>query len=250
MIFDWALKKALPTHVFSKLLQLKAKQFGMERKYRHLTAEESFNKIYREGLWGRDLQGNSTSGPGSHDQSVVEPYIKEVKRFLSALDRPVIVDLGCGDFNVGKNLVADSRQYVGCDISQEVIRRNIANYRDDKLEFKHVNIAADELPMGDVALVRQVFQHMSNKDIGRFVDKVNDSTPYKYLIVTEHIPAFTFKANLDKPAGPGIRVVMGSGVDIAQTPFNLKYKESRILVDVRKEHAGVNAIIRSTVFVL
>jgi hypothetical protein len=39
---------------------------------------------------------------------VTAPYIKEVKNLLADLNKPVIVDLGCGDFNVGKNFTEDA----------------------------------------------------------------------------------------------------------------------------------------------
>lgn len=89
--------------------------------------------------------------------------------------------------------------------------RNKALHGADNLDFKQVNIAKDVLPHGDIAFVRQVLQHLSNKDVKSFVDRVNQSKPYDHLLVTEHLSSSPdVVANLDKPAGPGIRDRLGS----------------------------------------
>ena len=44
--------------------------------------------------------------------------------------------------------------------------------------------------------------------------------------MTEHVTTGAeFRANIDEPRRSGIRASIGSGVDIAEEPFNLNYQE-------------------------
>src|SRR5690349_14301998 len=62
-----------------------------------------FSEIYRAKLWGGDRQ-DFFSGYGSHDQRAVDMYVDAVAKFLAAIPGAKTVDLGCGDFNVGKRI--------------------------------------------------------------------------------------------------------------------------------------------------
>ena len=79
----------------------------------------------------------------------------------------------------------------------------------DLLEFRKVNLAEDELPVGDIAFGRQVLQHLSNREIVHFAEKLNLTKPYKYIVITEHLPfSSNFIPNVDKPSGPNNRVAI------------------------------------------
>ena len=55
-------------------------------------------------LWGgKDF--DFYSGSGSHDSQIIEPYLDAVSTFLKSHNNTLTVcDLGCGDFNIGKQL--------------------------------------------------------------------------------------------------------------------------------------------------
>jgi len=106
----------------------------------------------------------------------------------------VLCDLGCGDFNIGKQLLAHTSKYLAVDIVPALIFRNQKVFIDPKLKFKCLDIAKDDLPAGDCAIIRQVMQHLSNAEVHNILLKLKQ---YKYLIVTEHIPQGEFKANAD-----------------------------------------------------
>ncbi|NKB21235.1 MAG: methyltransferase domain-containing protein [Alphaproteobacteria bacterium] len=246
-----ALKKALPKALLTILVKLRQGFLGLEREYRGLSTEQVFDKIYREGAWGRDKKGNAISGAGSHTDNIIDPYVSTVKKVLSKLNSPIIVDLGCGDFNVGKNFTLDASHYIACDVSNFMIKKNREIYSSENVEFRQLNIAEDELPRGHIAFVRQVLQHLGNDDIKRFVETVNKTAPHQYLLVTEHIATSPrFRANIDKPKGPGIRVSLRSGVDIAEEPFNLNYKEKEVLLEVDTAMGDLSATIRSTLYTI
>jgi len=70
-------------------------------------------------------------------------------------------------------------------------------------------------------VIRQVFQHLPNRDIASALKNVGVC---KYVLVTEHLPApkALTRKNIDKPAGPDTRVSFGSGVYLEAHPFNMK----------------------------
>ena len=65
-----------------------------------------------------------------------------------------------------------------------------------------LDIAADYLPSGDCALLRQVLQHLSNAEVQNILRKI---TGFKYIILTEHLPNGDFIPNKDVISGQGIR---------------------------------------------
>jgi SAM-dependent methyltransferase len=72
------------------------------------------------------------------------------------------IDLGCGDFQVGQQLLPLCSSYIGIDIVKVLIENNNNKFKDTKASFLCLNIIEDDLPTGDVCFVRQVLQHLSN----------------------------------------------------------------------------------------
>lgn len=187
----------------------------------------AMQQIYSEHLWGSngDL---FYSGEGSHNQELIAPYIKSVRSFLRSLNSPItLCDLGCGDFNIGKQLVSTVYKYIAVDIVPELIAFNRENFAYPNVEFRCLDLSKDLLPQGDCALLRQVLQHLSNSEIIEIVKKLDD---YSYVILTEHLPQGEFIANKDQISGQGIRLKRQSGVNILKEPFGLKVKEARVLL--------------------
>ena len=189
-------------------------------------AKDVMNQIYEMNLWGGN-QFDFYSGIGSHDAKIIDPYLKVIIAFLESYNRSLIVcDLGCGDFNIGKHLTKYSKKYIAIDIVENLTKRNKNLYKDHNLEFYCLDIINDKLPSGDCIILRQVLQHLSNKDIEKVIKKI---TVYKYIILTEHIPLGNFVSNKDIISGQGIRLKQNSGVNILETPFNLKIKDQKQL---------------------
>ena len=194
--------------------------------------KEAMIQIYEKNLWG----GNSTefySGEGSHLTNIIQPYIEAVSIFLKSFEDPIkVCDLGCGDFNVGKELVSLTKNYVGVDIVPELISRNQRLFQNENLSFICLDLAVDDLPLGDCALVRQVLQHLSNDEVKKILQKL---TNYKYVIITEHLPMGDFVPNKDKISGQGIRLKDQSGIDLFAEPFNWKVLLAKELLSIELE---------------
>lgn len=186
-------------------------------------------QVYEMKLWG-DNQSDFYSGEGSHDPELVTPYIETLISFLNHFPTPISVcDLGCGDFNVGKHLVTHTKNYTAADIVPDLITYNKKTFKANNLDFKCLDIAVDKLPNGDCAILRQVLQHVSNKEIQDILKKL---TAFKSVIITEHLPEGDFTPNLDIISGQGIRLKKRSGVNVLAPPFNFKVKKETVLLKV------------------
>ncbi|MBU3010751.1 class I SAM-dependent methyltransferase [Polaribacter vadi] len=191
--------------------------------------QKAMEQIYDLNLWG----GNKTefySGFGSHHPELVQPYRDMVKSFLTSFDVPLtVLDLGCGDFNIGKELYKYSKNYIAIDIVEDLINYNTEKYKEDNLEFRCLDIAKDNLPKADCVIIRQVLQHLSNAEVESILNKLSN---YKYLILTEHLPNGIFEPNKDIISGQGIRIKKQSGLDILKPPFNFKVKSKKEVLSI------------------
>lgn len=191
--------------------------------------KDAMNQVYRMKLWGSGAS-DFYSGNGSHHPAIINPYIDELQSFLKSFDPPLtICDLGCGDFNVGKELVKYAKKYIAIDIVEDLIKYNAEKYKEDNLEFRCLDIAKDDLPVADCVLLRQVLQHLSNAEVHQIVNKLVN---FKYVILTEHVPEENFIPNKDIISGQGIRLKKQSGINLLVEPFNLEIKEEKQLVQV------------------
>ncbi|MEO1395010.1 MAG: methyltransferase domain-containing protein [Cyanobacteria bacterium J06634_5] len=196
--------------------------------------QQIFSEIYRKGHWKKAAQEQETaatedsskfsSGIGSSQRAIVEPYIQTIQQQLNSFKHtahaPVtLVDLGCGDFQVSRAFVESVDSYIGTDIVPDVVAYNQSQYGSAQVEFRHLNIVEDALPQGDVALIRQVLQHLSNAKILKILPKF---AQYKAVFVTEHYPSPNpaIVPNKDWITGRGIRILENSGVFLDHAPFN------------------------------
>ena len=223
-----ALKKMIPNAVHRWRQRRLVRQ--RQQTFSEQSAAETFSEIYSENIWGGD-PGDFYSGDGSAE-AFAEQYSAAVKQFIAANGIENVVDLGCGDFRVASKIVSDEIKYTGVDVVASLIEHHKRNHANENVDFLCLDIAEDELPQGELCLIRQVLQHLSNAEIGSIL---KNCQKYKFLIITEHYPRPELKAvpNLDIPHGPGMRVFFDSAVFLDQPPFNLK--NISLMLDVEAE---------------
>ncbi len=207
--------------------------------------KDAMDQVYKLKLWGSNSSA-FYSGEGSHLPEIISPYIEKVTSLLKSFEKPLIVcDLGCGDFNIGKELFPLTEKYFAIDIVEDLIEFNKEKFKAENLEFQCLNIAEDELPKGDCAIIRQVLQHLSNTEIQTTVNKLSN---FKYILITEHLPIGDFEQNKDIISGQGIRMKKQSGVNLIAPPFNLKVKEEKEILSFELKN-GKGRIV-TTLYVL
>jgi SAM-dependent methyltransferase len=193
-----------------------------QEKFAAKSVADTFTEIYRKNLWGGS-SGEFFSGRGSRGV-YAQNYAGAIRNFIGENQIRSVVDLGCGDFQVASMFVDESFQYTGCDVVAELVEHLGRTFGSDTVKFKCVNIVTDELPPGDLCLIRQVLQHLSNAEIKQILGKCGQ---FRYLIVTEHYPApaLELTPNLDIPHGPEMRLHYNSAVALDKPPFDLKNVE-------------------------
>lgn len=205
--------------------------------------KDAMEQIYKMNLWGGD-ESEFYSGDGSHVTEIVSPYIDAVTAFLTSLEQPLTVcDLGCGDFNVGSKLANHTKKYVAVDIVPDLINRNSETFKAENVVFYCLDIAVDDLPAADCAILRQVLQHLSNAEVQSIVGKL---PAYKYVILTEHVPEGAFTPNKDIISGQGIRLKKQSGIDLLAPPFSFDVRDEKLLTAIVLENG--KGIIKTTLY--
>ncbi len=178
-----------------------------------LPHREVFDFVYRANIWGVGHGGGAVpdSGMGSLDE-VTAPY----REFLAAFmrDRAIasVVDIGCGDWRIGRLIDWTGIDYVGIDVSS-VIMENTRQFAAPHVRFVEGDAREIELPPADLVLAKDVFQHWSNDDIRRFLPKLN---AFRYALVTDGAdPSDATEINRDVLAGGHRRV------DLSRGPFHV-----------------------------
>jgi hypothetical protein len=231
-----AIRKVLPGGVMRAYHE--HRQRRLSRRNQRMTPEEVFTGIYADNRWG-GRPGTFNSGSGSHEESIVAPYIARMTEELNRIGAATltVVDLGCGDFSVGRQLSRASGRYIGVDIVKPLIAHNEAEFGSSTVSFRHANIMEEAIPDGDVCFVRQVLQHLSNDQIAAILPKLEK---FNCCYITEHHPSAgrLLRPNEDKTHGDNIRVGRGSGVYLDHPPFNIAGERYRLLLEVPGIEAG------------
>lgn len=211
----------------------------------HMSTQQVFTKIYEEGIWGTSTDTDQPyySGSGSHDADITETYVGHVSSFLKKFaEKPNVVDLGCGDFSVGSQLRNFCDRYVACDIVPPLIAHNRRRFSNLNVDFRVVDLTCDELPEGDVVFIRQVLQHLPNAEILQALPRI--VARYRFIVLTEHVPDRPdFMANIDKPAGPDIRLERSSGLVLTHPPFSLAPLEISKLCEISEFGGLVQTLV-------
>jgi SAM-dependent methyltransferase len=129
------------------------------------SARETFATVYRSHLWG----GTSRSGPGS-DPHVLHSYKRVLAKVLHDQDIRTVVDVGCGDWALGRTMDWSGFDYTGVDIVPDLITSLDAQFSNDHVRFTCLDLESDPLPKGDLCIIKDVLQHLSNDAVIRFLE--------------------------------------------------------------------------------
>ncbi len=207
-------KRFIPTVVLKSLRSIKLRYLQSK------SAEEIFTDIYMTGKWGKGkAETPFFSGVGSVEEAY-RSYLDFMQEFLRKNEIKSVVDLGCGDFQVGRHLAQPGLDYTGCDIVRPLVEYNQKTFGNERVRFLQRNMITDELPDGELCIIRQVFQHLSNESILKVLPKLKK---YRYVIIADAQPTQDKdKVNHDIPNFSGTRaVVHGTGLWLENAPFNL-----------------------------
>jgi len=178
-----------------------------------------FQDVYSARQWGQG-EDEFHSGPGSTGLSASQ-YADCIRDFIRLHDIRSVVDLGCGDFRVAKGFVTGNVHYVGVDIVGPLIARNQATFGSDTVRFVKLDATRDPLPDGELCLIREVLQHLSNSQIASVL---HAARKFRYVIYSDYQPPSDARCcpNRDIVHGRDTRLWKNSAVFLNQPPFNRK----------------------------
>jgi len=189
----------------------------VSNNYKKLSTAEAFQRIYAANAWGSDQAQGFSSGKGSRGV-IADQYCSWLIGFIREKGFRSVVDLGCGDFYVGSRIANEtSVAYSGIDIVPEVIEHHRRMFAREGVAFECLDLIADPLPIADVCLVRQVFQHLSNAEIAAALVNI---AHYPFALISEHVAREPRVFNRDQSHGPQVRSTYGSGVYLDRPPFS------------------------------
>jgi hypothetical protein len=118
---------------------------------------------------------------------------------------------------VARRILSPELSYIGCDIVPALAARNAARFANERIEFLNLDIVTDPLPEGDLCIIRQVFQHLSNGDIATVLRKARQ---YPLLVVTDELVVGDHSdGNIDILPYHGTRRLFGRGLKLETGPF-------------------------------
>jgi SAM-dependent methyltransferase len=165
---------------------------------------------------GEGERGSYDSGSGSRPD-ITGLYISALRALIQDEAVKTVVDLGCGDFEVGRRILSPELSYVGCDIVPGLVARNDARFGNEYIEFRNLDVVTDPLPEGDLCIIRQVFQHLSNGDIAAVLRKARQ---YPLVVVTdEQVAGDNTNSNIDINPYHGTRRLFGQELKLEFAPF-------------------------------
>lgn len=229
------IKAVLPS--FLRRLSRRVKTVIRDQPNRRRTAGEVFGKIYAENLWGTG-EGDFYSGPGSGPQAA-QPYADFVKQLIADKNIQTVVDLGCGDFRVGGLIAPSCITYTGVDVVRPVIDRNTQAFGNDRVRFECLDITADKLPDGELCLIREVLQHLSNTQIKAILARIRK---YRFVLITDIQPgsARGYRINRDKIHGASSRLAHRSILRLDLPPFNVMNVQQ--VLETRMPESAVDGV--------
>jgi len=191
--------------------------------------QEIFSKIYKKNYWGGENDQEFYSGEGTYVNDL-SLYTECLLKFIQENQIKSICEIGCGDFHVSKKIVDNaSVNYYGIDVVPILVDHLNQQFSTETIDFICLDAAASdaELPQVDLCIIRQVLQHLSNKQIQQIL---KNTSHIPNLIITEHVPINPVVFNADKVTNGYIRLQnkIPSGIFLNKPPFN-KVVEAELL---------------------
>ena len=141
----------------------------------NLTPTEIFDKLYKSGGWN-----GIGSGPGSNVE-INKEYLTILHKIIDYTPSiKTVIDIGCGDWQLMKNL-SFTKNYIGIDVSPYIIEQNKIKYEKENVKFLIGDLISGNLPDGDICIVKDVLQHLTNDQVKICLDNLKK---YKICIIT------------------------------------------------------------------
>lgn len=141
--------------------------------------QKKFTKVYNKNLFHGE---SSISGQGS-DLKQTETLRIDLKFLLGKVGAKSLLDIPCGDFYWMSQVDLNEISYTGGDIVEDMVIKLNLEYQNASRKFKVINLVSEVPSINDVIFCRDLFVHLSNKDIKKCLNNIVLSGS-KYLFTT------------------------------------------------------------------
>lgn len=145
------------------------------------STRRAFRQIYELNLWGAT---ETVSGEGSTLTSSAALRQLLPSLFVE-LEISSILDAGCGDCNWINGVDLSRVSYIGVDVVEPLIKRNIVFFSAQNCSFLMADITKDLLPRSDLVLCRDCLIHLSNRQVAKALENLK-GTGASYLLATTY----------------------------------------------------------------
>ncbi len=189
-----------------------------QRRYARLGVAETFDRIYRNRSWLLADAAQPLSGSGSAGRPA-DRYVESIDELIRSEDFSDVADLGCGDLAVSSRFDLGRCRYLGIDVVPSLIDHHRRQNTDPRRRYECLDVTVDTMPRADAYLIRQVLQHLTNRQIASILSKLPIGS---FVVVTESAPLRPIRRpNVDIPHGPHTRLPHGSAVQLDRAPFGV-----------------------------
>jgi len=181
-----------------------------------------FSRIFHKNEWG---SAESVSGPGSTRERGAD-FVPDLVALLRNRGVRTLLDAPCGDFNWAPVIAESVESYIGVDIVDELMERNVRQWGNGNRTFLTRDLTRDPLPKADLILSRDCLVHFSFADIRAALENFRRSGA-GYLLTT------TF---MDRSRNRDIRTGSWRVLNLQAPPFN--FPPPLEMIDERCTHSG------------
>lgn len=127
------------------------------------------------------------------------------------------------------------RRISACDVSPYLVDMLRRRPKVPNVAIECIDAAKGELPTGDLCLIRQVLQHLSNAQISAILGRLSR---YRFVVITEHLPEpqFLLDKDLDKSHRPDTRLLDYPGGCLEAAPFDVDLPPTSLSLEVGRIH--------------
>lgn len=144
-------------------------------------------------------------------------YIKFLNNIIKDNNISSIMDIGCGNWEIYENIHLENIRYLGIDIDENIINKNLQKYGNENTKFMKKNILDyNELPKAELFILKDVIQTMSNYDIKNIIKKIEKLKP-KIIIITSTILPYSIKYDFSNENS------LFRPINLEHKPFNYKF---------------------------
>ena len=142
-------------------------------------SKAAFKRIYDKSEWGAapmDDGPSFYSGTGASPE-LCAPYLRTLQALLDQPHVQRVVEVGCGDLRLTSALdFSNVEQYTCLDVAPQVIEN-----ANGKLSAREFDAATQQLPEGDLLVIKDVLQHWPTQAVKQFQLQIPN---FHYALVT------------------------------------------------------------------